>query len=85
MRLRAEVVDLVRLDLADDAGQVGGVREIAVMELEAAVLHVGIFVDVIDPLGVEEGGAAFNAVNFVAFLKEKFREVGAVLAGDAGD
>jgi ABC-type enterochelin transport system substrate-binding protein len=55
------------------------------VEFEAGVFDVRIFVDVIDALGVKEGGTAFDAVNFVAFFEEKFREVGTVLAGDAGD
>jgi hypothetical protein len=40
---------------------------------------------VIDTLGVEEGRAAFDAVDFVAFFQKEFREVGTVLAGDACD
>jgi hypothetical protein len=44
-----------------------------------------ILVEVIDSLGVEERGAAFDAVDFVAFFEEEFGEVGAILAGDAGD
>lgn len=39
----------------------------------------------IDPLGVEKGGAALDAVHGVAFFEQKFGEVGAVLAGDACD
>ena len=49
------------------------------------MLDVGILIDVIDALGVEEGRAAFDAVDFVAFFQKEFREVGTVLAGDACD
>ena len=83
--LRAEVVNFVWLDLADDAGEVRGVREIPVMQAEAGVLDVRVLVNVVDPLGVEERGAALDAVDFVAFFEQEFREVGSVLAGDAGD
>jgi hypothetical protein len=40
---------------------------------------------VIDPLGVEMGGAALYAVDCVVFGEQEVGEVGAVLAGDAGD
>jgi hypothetical protein len=55
------------------------------VEAEARVLDVGIFVNVIDPLGVEQRGAAFDAVDFVALFQKEFSEVGAVLARDASD
>ena len=35
--------------------------------------------------GGEGGGAAFDAVNDVALLQEKLREIGAVLASDPSD
>ena len=83
--LGAEVVDLVRLYFLQDAGQVGGVGEIAVVELEARVFNVRIFVDVIDALGVEERGAALDAVHDVALFEQEFGEVRTILAGYAGD
>src|ERR1019366_8105606 len=39
----------------------------------------------IDTLCVKAGRAPFEAVDFVAFLEEEFGEIGAILAGDAGD
>ena len=44
-----------------------------------------VLVDVVDPLGVEQRGPAFDAVDFIAFFEEEFREIGSVLSGDAGD
>jgi hypothetical protein len=42
-----------------------------------------ILVDVVDPLRVERGSAALDAVDFIAFFQQKLRQVGAVLAGHA--
>ena len=44
-----------------------------------------VLVDVVHPLGVEGAGPALDAVGDVAFFKQEFSQVGAVLAGDAGD
>ncbi len=55
------------------------------MEAEPRVLHLGILVDVVDPLGVEERGTALDAVNFIAFVEQELGEVGSVLSGDSGD
>ena len=85
MALRGEVVDFVGLDLLDDADQVGGVGQVAVVEDEAAVGVVRVLVEVVDAVGVEQRGAAFDAVDGVAFVQQEFGEIGAVLAGDAGD
>jgi hypothetical protein len=40
---------------------------------------------VVDALGVEQRGAALDAVHLVALLQQEFRQIGAVLPGDAGD
>jgi hypothetical protein len=40
--LRAEVVDLVGLHLVEDAGQVGGVGQVAVVKVEAGLIGVRV-------------------------------------------
>ena len=44
-----------------------------------------ILVEVVNAVGVEHTGAAFNAVNFVSLAQQKFGEIGAVLTGNAGN
>jgi len=56
-----------------------------VVQDEFALRDFGAFVQVVDAVGVEQRGAALDAVDFVALAQQKFGEVGAVLAGDAGD
>ncbi len=80
-----EVVDLVRPHLLDDADEVGGVREVAVVELEAHVPLVRVAVQVVDAVGIEQRRAALDAVYLVALLEQQFSEIGPVLAGDARD
>ena len=46
---------------------------------------VRILVDVVDAGGVEERGAALDAVHLVALGEQEFGEIGSVLAGDSGD
>ena len=81
----AQVVDLVRLRLLHDADQVGAVRQITVVQLEALVVDMRVLVQMVHAVGVEQAGAALDAVHRVALLQQQFRQVGAVLAGDAGD
>jgi hypothetical protein len=83
--LRGEVVDLVGLHLLDDAHQARAVGHVAVVQDEFSVLLVRILVEMVDAVGVEQRGAALDAVHVVALVEQELGEVGAVLAGDAGD
>ena len=58
MRLCAEVVDLVRADVGQQTDQVRGVGQVAVVEVEALVVDLGVLVDVVHPVGVEVRGTA---------------------------
>jgi hypothetical protein len=53
--------------------------------MKLAVVDVRVLVQVVDAVGVEHAGAALDAVHLVALLQQEFGQVGAVLAGDAGD
>ena len=55
------------------------------MQREALVVHMRVLVQVVNPVGVEQRGAAFDAVHCVAFVQQQFCQVSAVLAGHAGD
>ena len=56
-----------------------------VVKYEALVLHMRVLINKAHPLDVEGGGTALDTVDLIAFSQQEFREVGAVLAGDAGD
>ena len=85
MALRREIVDLVGLVLLHEANEIRRVRQIAVVHEEARLPLVRIDVEIIDPRGVERGGAAFDAVDDIAFFKKQARQISAVLACDACD
>ena len=85
MTLRREIVDFVRLDLLNDANQVRRVCEVAVMKCQPHVDFVGILIEMIYPIGIEQGGAALDPVDDVSFSEQKFREVSSVLPSDSGN
>ena len=85
MRLRREIVDLVGLRLLDDADQIGGVGQVAIVQDEARIGIMRILVEMLDPPGVEARRPTLDAVHLVALGEQQFGEIGAVLAGDAGD
>lgn len=86
MRLGSEIVNLIGEDCVEPSTKGRGIGEIRIMKLHSSLVGVvWIDVDVIDSLGVEVRGAANKAMDFVAFVKEEFSEVGTILAGDAGN
>ena len=70
MALRAEVVDLVRLDLVDQVHQADPVGEVAVVQVQ-----VGLAVEVVDPAAVQRRRAADQAVHLVALAEQQLGEV----------
>lgn len=83
--LGAEVIDLVRLDLLDDARQVGRVRQVAIVQDQVFMQGLGVLVNVIDALGIERRRAAFQAMHDVAFFQQQFRQVRTILPGNPGN
>jgi hypothetical protein len=55
------------------------------MQPETGIFDVGIFVDVINPLGIEQGCAPLDPMNFVALFEQKFSKVRTILSRDTGD
>ena len=60
MVLRGEIVDLVRLNLLHYADDVGGIGDIAEMQVHLRILAMRVFVDVFDPASVEGRRPALN-------------------------
>ena len=50
---RAQVVDFIRLYFLQDAGQVGGIGQVAVVQVEFRVRRVRILINMIDTFGVK--------------------------------
>ena len=67
--LRGEVVDFVRLGLLDDADEAGAVGHVPMVQEESYVMFVAILIQMVDAIGVEETGAALDAVDDVAFVE----------------
>lgn len=49
----AKVVDLLRADSGDQLGEVGGVREVPIVQEEPCVCVMAVFVDVLNAGGIE--------------------------------
>ena len=69
MALGAQIVHLVRLHLLHDPDEIGGVGQIAIVEYELLIVYMRILIQMIHPLGIKEGGAAFDAVYLIAFFQ----------------
>ena len=77
-RLRGEVVDLVRLQIAEEPRERKLVEQVSLVEQDLSL-------QVRDALELLLRGPAHHSVDFVALRKQQLGEVAAVLSGDPGD
>ena len=70
MAHRSEVVDLVGFYFLDDADEVGGIREVPVVEFEPKVFFVRVLVQVIDAVGVQQRRASLDPMHLVTFIQK---------------
>ena len=76
MALRGQIIDLIRLDQADDADHGRGIGQIPVMQRN-------LIQDVLDTPRVGAGGTAGNPVHLIPLLQKELRQIGTVLSGDS--
>jgi hypothetical protein len=54
-----QIVDFVGLDFLDQPYEVGTIGHIAIMQNEITVFDMGILVQMVNPIGIEQGGSPF--------------------------
>ena len=79
MALSTKVVDLVGLDLLNDADQVGAVRQVPVVQDQTRISLMRILIEVVDPARVEAAGPALDAMNDVPLLEKQLCQITAGL------
>src|SRR5260370_35347546 len=85
MRLRREIIDLVRLRFLHDADDIGRVGYITIVQLEGNALLVRIVDEMVDALGVERRRTTLHAVDDISLGEKQFGQIGAILPGCTGD
>jgi hypothetical protein len=63
------VIHLIGLQAIDEIGNLFTVGQIAIMEEEACIGVVGIFVDMVNAMRIEGAGATDQTVNFIPFVQ----------------
>ena len=77
-----ESVEVIELHHPD---KVGGIGQVAVMQVQFAVVDVRVLIQVVYAVSIKKRGTPFDAVHLVAFVEQKFRKISAVLSGNAGN
>ena len=85
MALGRQVVNLVGLHVLDDADQARAVGHVAVVQHKPTVVDVGILVEVVDAVGIEQRRPPLHPMHLVTLVEEKLGEVRPVLTGHTGD
>src|SRR5665213_35863 len=67
MTLRGQIINLVRLNLSDQARQSAGICQVAIMQMQAAFVRMRVFVNRIQPPRIESARAADDSMHLVSF------------------
>jgi len=73
--LRGKVVDFIRSNGSDDVDEVGGIREVTIVEEEACTVRMQILVQMIHTTGVERRRTTDDAVHVVTLRQQQLSEV----------
>ena len=65
--------------------QAACIREISIVQDKVPVLEMGVFVEMVDAVCVEERATPFDAMDLISLAKKKLRQIGTVLPGYASD
>ena len=68
MALRAQVVDLIRLNVLNNFDEIAAICEVSIVENEILIFRVGILVKMINATRIETAGPALDAMHDVALL-----------------
>ncbi len=71
MALGTQVVDLVRLDFLDDAGEVAAVGQITKWQMQITVARLLILINIVNTTCIEQQRTATDAVDDAAHLQQK--------------
>mmetsp|Transcript_42810 Transcript_42810/g.130196 ORF Transcript_42810/g.130196 Transcript_42810/m.130196 type:complete len:369 (+) Transcript_42810:193-1299(+) len=75
VRHGAKVVYFGGANLGNNGDEIGGIAEVAVVQVELNTCLMPIFVNVVDTACVEGGGSADDAVNLVSLAEEELRQI----------
>ena len=85
MALCGQIINFFGLDLRHEPRQGAGVAQISIVQKQPVAARVRVFINRVEPSGVERARAPDDAVDFVALGQQQFRQIRTVLPGDARD
>ena len=85
MRLTRQMVNFRGLNLRHDPPDCRWIRQVGVMQKQPTIVDLIISVKMAQSGSFQRAGTTDETVDFVAFVQQEFRQVGAVLACYSGD
>ena len=85
MRLCRQIINLVRLNLLDQAQDIRGIRQIAVMQLQPGVFVMTVLIKMINPRCIERRSTALHAVNLISLFQQQLGKIRTVLPSNSSN
>jgi len=70
MRLCPEVVNLLRLNVIDEIGDLFKIGQVAVVEVEASIRIMGIRIHMVDTRGIEGARLPYQSMHLIPLVEE---------------
>ena len=67
MALCSEIINFIRLDSLHQSHNIAAIGHVAIMQEEIDAFFVRVDINIVNAFGVERRGAAFHAMDFIAF------------------
>jgi len=83
--LCSQIVDLVGLHFLQDTEEARTVGHVAEMHPELRIDTALLAIEMLNPVGIERGGAAHQAMHFITLFDQQVGQIAAILACNARD
>lgn len=85
MGLAGQMIEFRRVNLVDDSPDRGRIRQVCIVQKQSLFIGAGIAIELVQTGSFQRTAATHDAVDFVAFFQQQFREQGTILTCNTGD
>ena len=85
MTLCGQMVDLIRLNVINEIGELPLIGDVPIMKKKLCFRIVRVGIQVIDSIGIKGAGPANESMDFITLQKKKLGKITAILTSDAGN
>lgn len=83
MALGRQMIDLIRLEVIDNVGQLTGIGKVSEMQKQGCPRFVRVGVDMVNPSRIERARPPDQSVNLISLGEQELRKIRTILPSDS--